>query len=139
MLRTGGYCVGVQMSYDADESHVRAIDQIRKAFRGHCRITYTYAHAAPRTVGVLELLQHEYGEWLSGDRGTLGQQKAVQRYADRIGGHGERFSLVHYQVCKTEHALSEPPRLLQPAATKRMRWDKRFWCHWCIAHYSRPG
>lgn len=138
LIKVGGRCVGVQMSYDADDEHIRAIDVIREAFEGRGRITYTHAHSSPQTVSVDALVRYEYEPWLTGNKGSKSERAKVASYLMRLGGEGQRFSLIHYDVRKERSKVIEAPRHVRLPIAKQMSWEPRLWCHRCIAEFSSP-
>jgi len=138
LLKIGGYCLGVQMSYDTDEAHVQAVELIRKAFDERASIKYAHAHSDPVTVGVDALVRYEYEPWLAGKKGSKSDQAKVASYVKQIAANGQRFSLIHYEVQKKSAKVVDSPCQESLPVAKRMSWNPRLWCHRCIAEFASP-
>lgn len=131
--KNGGYCIGYQMSYDPCDGKSQALSMVRQAYGGRCRIAYANVLRDSRSIAVEAFLREQYSTLLAegGRRGT-----SVERYIKRVGGKGECFSLIYYEVRKEDSVVPEMPVEVSVSALPSKTWRDRIWLHRCIAEHS---
>jgi hypothetical protein len=138
LLRVGGVLIGYQMSYDPIPGVVSALATITSAFRGEC--TIEYAHVLNDNPGypVERFLYAQYQSILdkASRDGNSALRTGVEAYIERIGGHGECFSLVYYEARRTASRSVHVPSELNLICKPNRTWADRVWLHQQIVESS---
>ena len=131
--KVSGYCLGYQMSYDVREGEIQAIDLIRNAYRDKCRITYANVLNDEKSINAEHFLVSQYSSFLAHDNDV---STIVKRYIKKVGGKGQCFSLIYYEVSKENSVVLEPPIEVSICALPPKTWQDRIWLHKCIVDHS---
>jgi len=135
LLRTGGYCVGHQMSHDRHAGRVDALDVIREAFHRRCRVEFANVLCDRKQFPVDRFLSLQYAKLLSHPDRRV--KRRVQSYIKRVSNRGKYFSLIYYDIQKTANVCRTQPVERLVAEIPDKGWDVRIQLHKSIVENAQ--
>ena len=136
VLKVGGYCIGYQMSYDSREGQTQVLPLIQRAYRSKCRILYAHVLQDKKQTPVEPFLRAQYSSFLRNVKTRKNERKELERYIKRIGGNGQFFSLIYYEVKKEHVTIRQSPREMKIRSLPQKTWTDRIWLHKCIVDHA---
>src|SRR5262249_38157504 len=124
-------------SGDVSPCDLGAVETIREAFGGHCRLRYTRILKSPASTA--EFLAEQYRDFLKKESRYPVCADEVRTYISELTAQWAGFELIYYELCKDEtefiaEAFQSPEVIVTVSVCgcvepRAVTWEAREWLH----------